>query len=385
MALKNPPYNGFEQGPIRPPSEAQSLLLRITRNCPWNRCTFCYIYKHDKFSIRPVDDIKKDIDMVYRNLEAIRTLADANGTIYREDISHLAGQTDPNEIEAFNAALNWYTTGMESIFLQDANSLVIKPDYMVEILEYIKAKFPQTQRITSYARSHSLARISDENFTRLRKAGLNRIHVGLETGSDILLKLVQKGSSKEQHIIAGQKVKQADIELSEYIMPGIGGKDFSEENALETADALNQIDPDFIRIRTTTLPTDYPLFKGNKPLHFTKMKDLEIIEELRILIKALEGITSTLKSDHMMNLLQTLEGRLPNDKGQMLSLIERFLNGSDEDKLLFQIGRRFGFLFQPDDLKKKHLKNRCLDVMRQYRITTDNVDDIIEKHIHRGI
>lgn len=385
MAKKNPPYNGFEQGPIRPPSEAESLLIRITRNCPWNRCTFCYVYKHEKFSIRPVEDVKKDIDIVHGHLQEIAKLADNEGRVVREHLSALAGKINPDEIEAFNAALNWFFRGMQSVFLQDANSLVIKPDYLVEILEHLKAKFPWVQRVTSYARSHSLARITDENMARIKAAGLNRIHVGLETGSDTLLKIVQKGSTKEQHIEAGRKVKNAGIELSEYIMPGLGGRQLSREHALETADALNQIDPHFIRLRSLTIPAHYPLFGEEAPYPFEKMTDKEVVEEIRLLIETLDGLESTFKSDHMMNLLQTVEGTFPDDKQEMLDTIDQFFNLSDEEQMLFQVGRRIGFMLEVSDLRKEPLRSRAEGYCRQFNMTPETVDTIIDERIQRSI
>ncbi len=385
MAKKNPPYKGFEQGPIRPPSEARSLLIRITRNCPWNRCTFCYIYKHEKFSIRPVADVIKDIDSVYQHIQKIGELADSSGSVYRSDIGALAGNINPNEMEAFHAAINWFAGGMESIFLQDANSLVIKPDYLVDILNHLKKRFPWVARVTSYARSHSLARITDENMLRIREAGLNRIHVGLETAADDLLKLVQKGCTKEMHIKAGLKVKQAGMELSEYVMPGLGGLELSELHASETADALNQIDPDFIRLRTLTIPENYRLFAEDAEVPFVKSTDYQIVQEIKSFIEHLEGLNSTLKSDHMMNLLQTVEGTFPDDKPVMLKIIQDYLDLAPEDRMRFQVGRRFGFLLQTSDLQKQPLHQRATEICSQLGITTENVDQMIEKHVSRSI
>jgi hypothetical protein len=121
-------YLGFEQGPIRPPSEAYSLLIRVTRNCPWNQCTFCPVYKGIKFSRRLVEDVKKDIDAVFEGVETIRKLADEEGRVQRSEISKLTESIDPERSPAFVAAFNWYFAGgLESVFIQDANSLVIKP------------------------------------------------------------------------------------------------------------------------------------------------------------------------------------------------------------------------------------------------------------------
>ena len=132
--------------------------------------------------------------------------------------------------------------------------MIVKPDDLIKILNHARESFPQVERITTYARSHSLARISAEDMTRIAAAGLNRIHVGMESAADEVLNFIKKGVDKEAHILAGKKVKAAGIELSEYFMPGLGGAQFSKENALESADAINQINPDFIRIRTPGNP-----------------------------------------------------------------------------------------------------------------------------------
>jgi radical SAM superfamily enzyme YgiQ (UPF0313 family) len=217
------PYEGFEQGPIRPPSEAESLLIRISRNCPWNRCTFCGLYKDTNFSLRPVDHVLRDIDTVRFYIEALESARKTGSMITQKELYNLApgrGKSDP---QALHTASSFLANGMESIFIQDGNSLVIKPADVIHILQYLKEAFPQVKRVTSYARSQTLAKISDENLSSMAEAGLNRIHIGMESGSDKVLEMVKKGVDKATQIIAGQKVKRAGIELSEYYMPGLGG------------------------------------------------------------------------------------------------------------------------------------------------------------------
>jgi radical SAM superfamily enzyme YgiQ (UPF0313 family) len=385
MARKEEPYLGFEQGPIRPPSEAYSLLIRLTRNCPWNKCEFCSVYKGSKFSIRAVDHVIEDIELIHKYVELIRGLADENGNIFREDLLKLSKDAEPNDVDSFNASLNWLSNGMQSVFLQDANSLVMKPDRLIQILTHIRRRFPWVERITSYARSHSLARIKDENLLKIREAGLNRIHVGLESGSDKINKLVNKGTTKEIHIQGGRNVKKAGIELSEYIMPGLGGKRLSELNALETADALNQIDADFIRLRTLTIAEDFPLFGENPDVPFERPTDLEMVKEIRQTIENIEGISSTLKSDHMMNLLQTVEGKFPGDKQLMLDIVDEFLDLDPQHQVYFQVGRRFGFMNQTSDLKRPNLLEKCQEICQQLNITPENADQVIEAHVRRSL
>ncbi len=154
-------------------------------------------------------------------------------SVRRHQVAEIARAMKPEELAAFHAAYHWcFAGGMQSVFIQDANSLIIKTAELVEILTHLKMRFPAIQRITSYARSHTLARKSVEELRDLRDAGLNRIHVGLESGSDEILKRVRKGVTKQIHVEAGIRVKEAGIELSEYFMPGLGGRALSEENAL---------------------------------------------------------------------------------------------------------------------------------------------------------
>ncbi|MBW1746162.1 MAG: radical SAM protein, partial [Deltaproteobacteria bacterium] len=254
-------YYCFEQGPIRPPSEAQSLLLRVTRNCPWNRCTFCPVYKGTRFSVRPVEHVKKDIDSVCRYVEILKNMAEKSDYISRTDIVKIAKKTDPDELRPAVAAFKWFSDGMRSVFIQDANSLIIKPADLIDILNHLKMRFPWIERITSYARSHTIARIKDDDLRAMKGAGLNRIHIGLESGSSQVLKMVKKGVTKETHIKSGLKVKKAGMELSEYVMPGLGGINLSDVHAIETADALNRINPHFIRLRSLAIPNGIPLFQ----------------------------------------------------------------------------------------------------------------------------
>ncbi len=270
---KKEAYTGFEQGPIRPPSEAQSLLIRVSRNCPWNKCTFCPVYKSDRFSLRAVEHVKKDIDAVARHVHELQRMAGDSGRISRADIDAYMADISGPDRQAFHAALNWFAVGMASVFLQDANSLIIKPADMVSILRHLKSHFPWVSRITSYARSHTIARISDSDLKEIAQAGLNRVHIGMESASDEVLALVAKGTTKEQHVKAGLKVVNAGMELSEYVMPGLGGRALSEAHARETADALNQINPHFIRLRTLAIPGSVPLYEEFRTGRFEKLTD----------------------------------------------------------------------------------------------------------------
>jgi radical SAM superfamily enzyme YgiQ (UPF0313 family) len=378
-------YNGFEQGPIRPPSEAYSLLIRVTRNCPWNRCTFCPVYKKNKFSLRPVEHVKKDIDLVHKYVTLVRDTTGDSKYFSQNDIAAAAEKTEPGEMLAFQAALHWIMGGMRSIFIQDANSLVIKPAHMIEILLHLKKCFPRVERITSYARSHTIARIKNPDIKAIADAGLNRIHIGLESGSDKVLERVNKGVTKALHIKAGLKVKAAGMELSEYIIPGLGGKTLWKTHALETAEALNQINPDFIRLRTLAIPNRLELYKDYREGRFEKSSDLEIVKEILLFIENLEGITSVVKSDHILNLLQELEGKLPGDKAVMIGLLRSFLEMEPQQRCLFQVGRRMGVFTSLSDMNIPGKLAVARAVCQQHGVTPENVDKLIDEAMKRFV
>ncbi len=380
----NSSYCGFEQGPIRPPSEAGSLLLRLTRNCPWNHCTFCPVYKGAEFSLRPVDHILKDIDLVYSYVEKLSAIR-KSGPFTRDSIAPVLDDSGAHDMDAFHAAMNFIQNGMESIFLQDANSLIMKPDDLITVLRHIKACFPQAKRITSYARSHTVSRISDDHMMRIAEAGLSRIHIGMESASDKVLERVRKGTTKAMQITAGLKVKKAGIELSEYVMPGLGGMDLSREHALETADALNQIDPEFIRLRSLAIPAHVPLFSDHANGTFRKCTDLGVAEEILLFLETLDGITGTVKSDHVLNLFQDVEGTYPQDKARMTDIIRSFLALPQEERLYVQVGRRLGMIRNAEDAKDARRMDHIKETCRANGITPANVDTVIEDIMRRFI
>ncbi len=283
----------FEQGPIRPPSEARSLLIRVTRNCPWNRCSFCPVYKGARFSLRSVEEVKKDIDTAREMVDALRSLSEEAGLEGRMEPRFLEEVFQREQSDSFRSVALWLYHGAESAFLQDANSLIMKTPDLVEVITHLKATFPALQRVTSYARSHTLARKPLSALRELREAGLNRIHVGLESGSDAVLVLVQKGCTAAEQIEGGRRVVEAGMELSEYVMPGLGGKRLSREHALETARVLNAVNPHFIRIRSLALPEGTPLRRMWENGEIERLSDEEIVREERLFLDRLDGIRST--------------------------------------------------------------------------------------------
>jgi len=333
----------FELGPIRPPSEAHSILLRITRNCPWNKCAFCPVYKNEKFSLRTLEEIKGDIDSMHGIYSKILAKADLNtgGYVSDEMISSLIND-DKIPQNYLQQMLFWMYYGLKSLFLQDADSMVVKSRDMVQILNYIKEKFPTIERITCYSRSKTLVVKTVDELKQIRAAGLNRIHIGMESGSDDVLKLIRKGVTGDEHITAGRKVVESGFELSEYFMPGLGGRKFTAENASETAKVLNAINPSFIRVRTTTPVPGTDLYKMMENGEWEPLNEIEKVEELKNMIEALNGIDSYIQSDHMMNLIEDSNGKLPEDKDKILAPLNNFLRMSLDDQECFIVARRTG-------------------------------------------
>lgn len=300
-----------EQGVIRPPSEAQSLLVRVTRNCPWNRCLFCPAFKGVNFSRRPVEEVKQDIDSM------------------AEDYGRHAGS-------------------VKTAFLQDADSLILKTDQIIEILRHLKIRFPGVERITTYARATTLRRKSVDELRRLKDAGLTRIHTGLESGSEKVLAMIRKGITPEDIVEGGSNVMAAGISLSEYVMPGVGGRGLSEEHARETARLLNVVKPDFIRVRTFALHPRSPMMKMVEEGAFVPMSDEEIVAEIRLLVSCLDPIPSSFScGDYGPNLVMQVNGTLAERKGVMLAELDKFLSLTPLQKKAYSYIRRSSSMNYP--------------------------------------
>jgi radical SAM superfamily enzyme len=303
-----------EQGVIRPPSEAQSLLIRVTRNCPWNKCLFCPAYKGVKFSRRTMEEVKADIDQMEREYGG-------------------------------------YGKAITSAFLQDADSLILDTKEVLEILHYLKEKFPAMERITTYARATTLRRKTVAELAQLQQAGLTRIHTGLESGSEKVLKMIKKGITPQDIVEGGRRVVAAGISLSEYVMPGVGGRAWSEEHAGETARLLNKVKPDFIRVRTFALHPRSPMQKMVHEGTFTPMNDEEIVSEIRLLVSSLDEMHTFFScGDYGPNLLMQVDGFLDERKAYMLAEIDRYLALTPQQKKVYSLIRRSSPVYYPLDI-----------------------------------
>jgi radical SAM superfamily enzyme YgiQ (UPF0313 family) len=311
--------------------------------------------------------VKQDIDVVQRIISEIRVLSwkyGFGGEITAPLVNFIL-QDPKHDSDGFHSVALWLYSGGRSVFLQDGDNLIIKAAELVEILGYLKRAFPSVERITTYARAKTVSRKKVGELQDLQRAGLSRIHIGLETGYDPLLQFVKKGVSAQEHIEAGRKVKESGISLSEYVILGLGGKGMWREHAAETAKVLNQINPDFIRARTLKVLRAMPLYQKIETGEFVLMSDDEMIEEERLLIDQLQEITSTFVSDHIMNVLQEVEGKLPEEKEKMLNLIDRYLWLPKEERDNFRLGRRAGVYQSVEDLFRPELRHRVEKALRE--------------------
>lgn len=295
--------NSFEQGPIRPPAEADSLLIRTTRGCPWNKCNFCTLFKGMKFSIRKVDEIKSDIEK----------------------------------------AKNYYgNANFETCFLQDGDSFAMRTEDLIEVLTSLRKAFPSLKRISSYGRAQTMMRKSEAEMQEIAGAGLNMLYSGIESGSDKVLDLVNKGVSQDALIESSLRARQVGMSVMVFVILGLGGKELSEDHVKGTTQVLNSINPSSIRVMSLALKQDSPLVEKIDNGSYSMLSETEMIKEQRSLIENLEGIHSHYGNFHGINLLTEIDGVLPEDKRKLLSIIDEFLSLNEELQQNFILGRRIG-------------------------------------------
>ena len=366
----------FELGPIRPPSEAYSLLIRATRNCPWNRCQFCPVYKGSKFELRPVDEILRDIAAAKAISEGMKEIAWKMG--YGNRVSEVAAMlsNQPQHGQCLHNVALWLGTGGKSAFLQDSNTLIMRTPELIQVITFLRKTFPGLNRVTTYGRSHTAARKSLAELKELKDAGLDRIHIGLETGYDPLLAYMEKGCTAKNHIDGGKKVREAGISLCEYVMPGLGGKKMSKEHALETARVLNEIDPDYIRLRSLHVSPIIPLWTRLQDGDFELQTEDEVVMEIAVFIENLQ-VTSYFKSDHILNLLMEIEGRMPEDKERCLNIIDKYLSLPDEERLNFKVGRRVGLYNSLADLNDSYKHVHVEQAVNRLKAKGSDVEEAV--------
>ena len=326
----------FEQGPIRPPSEAHSLLVRVIRNCTWNRCTFCPVYKGTASSLRPLEDVLADVD----------AMAAAAEVLEAEGVGAIHGGLVPQE--AYQVAL-FLQGGANQAFLQDADPCAVKPQKLARVIRRVKERFPAVTRVTTYGRAATLARRTAEQLALLAGAGLTRVHLGLESGADEVLMAIDKGCTSGDLIAAGENVVRAGLELCFYLMPGLGGREAAAAHVAGSARVIRAVAaaapaerPLVVRLRTAAVVPGTPLAEREAAGEFVLPDDVEVAQELRDLLGQLGDARLELRSDHSLNLLPGLEGSLPADRERLAGMLDEFLALSRDEQARYAVGARLG-------------------------------------------
>ncbi len=270
----------------RPPGEWKSYLLQATMGCTHNGCTFCSMYKNKTFKIRDLDEVLEDIDLA---------------KAHYGDLSR--------------------------VFLCDGDAIVLKTDHLLKILEKLKNTFPSLEKVTTYAGPRSTLSKSVEELTELRKAGLGRAYLGVESGSDAVLKEVNKGVTAEEMLKAGQNLVSAGIDLWTIVIMGLTGKDGDwEDHITSTAKLINEMKPRHLSCLTFSPEKGTPMGDATFSGDFVQSTPVQIMAENKLLIESLNVDPLHFTSNHASNYLP-LKGGLPEDKKKFLSLIDQALEG----------------------------------------------------------
>ena len=275
----------YEGTIIRPPSEANSILLQVTVGCSRNKCTFCGTYTGERFRIKPDSIIMQDI--------------------------------------AFAAQ---YCKRQRRVFLCDGDALIVPQKRLLNILQEINTQLPWVTRVGAYANAKSLKLKSMDELKALRDHGLGILYMGLETGDDETLKMINKGAPSKAMIEMGKKAREAGFKLSITVLLGIAGRERSQIHARETGRVLSAIDPDYVGALSLMLIPGTPLFDDHNAGNFELIEPPEMLQELRTMIASTNLTKGLFHANHASNYLP-IRARMPRDKQETLHLIDQALAG----------------------------------------------------------
>ncbi|NYB74473.1 radical SAM protein [Sedimentibacter hydroxybenzoicus DSM 7310] len=271
----------------RPPSEARSLIIQITEGCSHNKCRFCYMYKCKQFRLKSDDEIKEHI----------------------------------NELKA-------YYKNPDRIFLADGNVLCLKTDKLVSLLNYIKTEFPSAQRISSYSGPLDLIRKTDEELKLIREHGLEFLYLGVESGSDKVLSMMEKGVNQREMIEAGQKAVKAGFKLSCMIISGLGGEGLMEEHAVESAKVISAINPHYFSLLRLVVEEESELADDVRQGKFKLLNPIRILDENILMLENMELTDCIFRANHVSNYLNQA-GVLNKDKDMLVERLKKFRESND--------------------------------------------------------
>lgn len=276
--------NDYSQPMYRPPSEAWSMIIQVTEGCSHNKCRFCYMYKCKQFRLKSKEEIKEHIEWLkpmYKN--------------------------------------------PERIFLADGNVLCLKTEKLLELLNYIKQEFPNVKRISSYSGPMDLIRKSDEELKAIRDAGLELLYMGVESGSDKVLSMMEKGVTQKQMIEAGQKAIKAGFKLSCMIISGLGGTEYMEEHAVESAKVISAINPHYFSLLRLVVEEESELAEDVRQGKFHLLTPLQVLDENIIMLENMELTDCIFRANHVSNHVNQA-GTLNQDKNILIERLKKFKN-----------------------------------------------------------
>ena len=272
----------YEGTVYRPPSEARSLIVQVTVGCAHNACTFCTMYQGKQFRIRKKEEIFEDFQIAYRT----------------------------------------YGDTIRRVFLADGDALIVKTTDLLEILEFIRARFPSVQRITSYGTPGDVLRKSEEELRSLAKAGLEMVYMGAESGDAVTLQRINKGATREEIIAAGQKLKRCGIQSSITLISGLGGRARKEEHAIESARLISAMKPDYVGFLTLMLDPSTKIYQEIKSGKMELLTPEEVVEEMRLFLSNVDSQGTVFRANHASNYVM-LKGNLNEDiKGMLAQLAQ---------------------------------------------------------------
>ena len=274
----------------RPPSEAYSLIVQVTYGCSHNRCAFCDMYDDKHFSLRPMAEIREDLELARR--------------VYRR---------------------------VDRIFLADGDALMRRTEELVEILGLVYGLFPECERVTCYASPASLRVKSEDDLRLLRGRGLKMVYMGLESGCDAVLTRMRKGHDAAAIVAAGQKARRCGLALSVTAISGLGSVELWREHAVDTARAVSEMNPDYLGLLTLMVESGTPLETWVKDGSFTLLTAPEVLKETELFLRHVDSEGTVFRANHASNYL-TLKGTLNGDRDALLSQLAAALEGQRDLK-----------------------------------------------------
>lgn len=353
----------MEMGPMGPIGKGQSLIIRVNRNCPWNKCLFCPVYKGAPFSSRSAEDIIGDIDAVSRICELMDSTSwyIGLGGRFSPEVEHEVVRTYPEIYgkyphdctqEQFKAVAGlrnvakWLYHGAKRVFFQDADALAISPSKLSNVLRYLKERFPMIETVSSYARAKTCRSRSTEELANLKESGLSLCLMGIETGSDKLLTYMKKGVKASEHIDAGQKLAASGISVAVFIIPGLGGQNNEFPDHISgTIEVLDAVQHAEVRVRSLAVIEGSPLYRRWQEGKFKAPTEDQMIDEIWSVIHGLKH-DCEFETLQMTNTLFTFRGRLQAHRDALLDKINRYkaLPAHERAKILLDRCTQGGYL-----------------------------------------